>query len=236
MIDEASHEVADDLTDEERAALAEDTPEGAPEAASDGPSESVTESRRDPDPILRVQAPADIEGRIAEVDRFEENVEAAFDEGEITAAEYRRHLRTANDARARAQWEGQKANLAAEMEETARDQRWNREVRSFMGTTGAPIAKSRAAMLAFDEFVKEVTADPAAQHLSDRQQLDKAHKLYLSEMEGVGFGIATVNEDSQNSRHAFAALDRLAEEDPEAYEARIAGMSEADRDAYARFL
>lgn len=221
---------AADATPEEIAALAEDAPETV--AQGDGLSEAVAETRHDPEPLLRAQAPADIEGRIAEVDQFEADVEAAFDEGEITAAEYRRHLRTANDARAKARWAGQKADLAAEMEETARDQRWNREVRSFMGTTGAAIAKSRAAMLAFDEFVKAVTADPATQHLSDRQQLDKAHRLYLAEMEGAGFGIATVSEGSNGSRHDFAALDRLADEDPEAYEAAVAGMSDAEIERY----
>ncbi len=100
-----------------------------------------------------------------------------------------------------------------------------------MRTTSAQIAKSRAAMLAFDEFVKEVTADPQSAGLSDRQQLEKAYKLFLDDIGGGGLSIPARAPDGRSDD--FEALDRLAE--TEAYEEPCAkGFARAERPGFAQ--
>jgi hypothetical protein len=82
-------------------------------------------------------------------------------------------------------WQQRKAELADDMKRQAEDRQWSAAVSDFMAGPGADIAKSRAALVAFDEFVKHVTADPANARLSDRAQLDKAFKLFNADMNSI---------------------------------------------------
>lgn len=159
-------------------------------------------------------------------------------DGEITAAEYRDGLRQAADAREELRWKQRKADLAREFTETAESNAWYSAVDKFMGTTGAGIAKNEAATIAFDQYVKKVTSDPANQKLSDRAQLEKAHKLFVADF-GAAFGGPAHQPAGDGGRGdlgggKYAALDRLAESDPMAYERALAKMSDAEQAEYLR--
>jgi hypothetical protein len=143
------------------------------------------------------------------------------------------------------------------MQRQAEENAWHRDVQEFMTTTAANITKSHAAMVAFDDIVKKVTADPANANISNRAQLEKAYKLYNDEM-AAAFGVKQQDQkpaakseqapapkaqrnipptlarvpaaESENlDGGKFATLDRLAAMDPAAYEAAVAKMSEAER-------
>jgi hypothetical protein len=125
------------------------------------------------------------------------------------------------------------------MDEQAKDGAWYREVDRFLSTTGAAVAKNEMTKTAFDRYVRAVTADPANQHLSDRAQLEKAHKLFVSDFGAASFGAGAHQPASDGARDdmgggRFAALDRLAEADPMAYEQAYAKLSEAEQAAYLR--
>ena len=214
----------------------------------------------EPAPVLRARAPEDADTKLAAIDAEATALETRFDDGDITASEYRKGLAEIEEKRGAIRWEKQKAELAGEMQQQARENAWNQSVRDFMTTDGADIAKSKAKMIAFDEFVKEVTADPKHANLSDRQQLELAHDLFLKDM-GIApkpKGKETQKDDPppKEERPArklppnlgrvpaaqmetpgdgkYAALDRLAQEDPEAYEAEIAKLdAKGELEAYA---
>lgn len=220
-----------ELTAEERAAIAEDEGTSAPAQEPGGASGGQFEAS-EPAPVLRAHVPENADAILAQVAEFEANVERAFDDGDITAAEYRQHLAQASKKRGEVEWAIRKADLAEEMHEQARSRAWEKEVARFMSTTGANIAESRAAMLAFDEFVKSVTADPRHAHLSDRKQLELAHRLYFEDMASAGLP-AGGGHRAGSGGAGFAALDRLAQDDPLAYEAALAGLSDDERERYA---
>lgn len=225
------------LTEEERAALAEDDAP-ALEADKEATAERV-EFRAEPAPILNARAPDNAGAALDRVGAFEDQIERQFYDGEITSAVYRDGLRQAADAREELRWNQRKAELAREFTETAESNAWYSAVDEFMGTTGAGIAKNEAATIAFDQYVKKVTADPANQRLSDRAQLEKAHKLFMADF-GPGFGGAAAHQPAGDGGRGdlgggkFAALDRLAEADPMGYERALAKMSDAEQAEYLR--
>lgn len=266
----------DALTDEERAAIGEEGLEDTEaEAGDEGVEETAKESAAETeaqasetdeaeelaDPILpplRARAPENIEEIITAISSEEDALAQKFDDGDITAREYRDGLNRLNAQRDELNWNKRKADLAREMEDTAKANAWQKEVSDFMTTTAAHITKSHAAMIAFDDVVKKVTSDPANLNLSDRAQLDKAYKIFMNEV-GEAFGIqpqqsqqtkatapapkaarnipptlakvpASDMEDLDGGK--FAALDRLAAADPVAYESAVAKMSEAERAQY----
>lgn len=267
------------LTDEERAALAE--ADGADNDADDAEAKTETDSEakapadgaddadgedgedgeddepaRPTDAPLKAEAPTDAGERLAKITADEESLEAKFEDGEITAREYRDGLRKLNDQREDVKWQQREADLAEKMASQARENAWNREVRDFMTTTGASIAKSEALMTGFDAVVRRVTGDPSNSGMSDRAMLAKAHRLFSEELAAAGIGNtkkdgAPVTGAAKKQRDVppilarvpaadpevldggkYAALERLAESNPIAYEKAVEKLSESEREQY----
>jgi|GEM_PF-3456156 len=238
----------DDATDDDAAqATGETTATSEQDAVTEEQAEQIL-------PPLRAKAPENAEELFNAISAEEDALAQKFDEGDITAKEYRDGLNKLTAQREELNWSARKADLARELEETAKVNAWHKEVQDFMTTRAAHITKSHAQMVAFDEIVKKVTADPANMTLSDRAQLEKAYKIYVAEA-NEALGVvqkaqqppaetpparparnipptlarvpAAEPETIEGSR--FANLDRLAAMDPAAYEAAVAKMSEADR-------
>lgn len=227
-----------------------------PTAQSEEPDQPQDDDIADPIlPPLRAKAPDNVDELITRLSQEEEALAQKFDDGDITAREYRDGINKLNDQRDEIKWATREADLANKMQRQAEENAWHRDVKEFMTSTAANITKSRAAMVAFDEVVKKVTADPANLNLSNRAQLEKAFKLYNDEMTAA-FGVHTPPQpqkpatapqapkaqraipptlarvpasDIENvDGSKFANLDRLAATDPVAYEAAVAKMSDAE--------
>lgn len=270
----------DALTDEERAAIGEEGLEDssteteettdettAAEAAAADESQPAAEEApaEEADPILpplRAQAPDNAAEVMAQLAAEEEALAQKFDDGDITAREYRDGIKKLSAQEDEIRLKQFKAEIADDMKQQAEVNAWHKEVQDFMTTTAAHITKSNAAMVAFDDVVKKVTSDPANLKLSNRAQLDKAYKLFMDDV-NAAFGVqqqkpaetpakaaapkqqrnipptlakvpAAEPESFENSE--FAALDRLAATDPVAYEAAVAKMPEAKRAQYEAVL
>lgn len=245
---------ADETKTEETQAAAESAEQTA---QSDEQDQQHDDDLADPIlPPLRAKAPDNADELMAQLAQEEEALAQKFDDGDITAREYRDSINKLNDQRDEIKWATREANLASKMQRQAEENAWHRDVQEFMTTTAAHITKSHAAMVAFDDIVKKVTADPANANLSNRAQLDKAFKVYNDEM-AAAFGIKQDQKPTAKTEQApapkaqrnipptlarvpaaesenldsgkFANLDRLAAMDPAAYEAAVAKMSEAER-------
>jgi hypothetical protein len=152
-----------------------------------------------------------------------------FEDGDITAAEYRRAMREAADKRDEIKWAKQKADLAADMQEQAESRAWSKAVRDFMSTTGAAI-KSDPMRRTFDRYVRRVTGDAANAHLSDKAQLAKAHRMFTSDMQA---GAAEAADAGGGTGHAdFSAIDRMTDSDPLRAEEALARMSSEEIERY----
>ncbi|RTL88120.1 MAG: hypothetical protein EKK29_05975 [Hyphomicrobiales bacterium] len=257
MTDKLDDKALSHLTPAERELLADDdallepldAKESAPETAHDSASRAdhggdEEELPNDPAPILDTRAPEDLPQRLVALDEQKAELVSRFDDGELTAREYSDALEAIADQRDDVRWQSRRAEFAREQQEQAIEHNWNREVESYMRGPAKDItAKGEAALLAFDAYVKKITADPANARLSDKAQLAKAHKLFLADFDGFGRLPASRSprayepepgSRADHSRDAadFAALDRLAETDPRAYERRISRMSADERQAY----
>lgn len=242
-------EIEDDLTDEERAAIAgedEDEGEAADPAADGGEGEDQGgegESEKDeaavgqdgedePDSqgdeggsIVRAEAaplkyalPADAAERASALEAEETALEAKFEEGELTGAEYRKGLNEIADKRSQLRWEQQRAELAADMTQQAEANAWARDVQDFMRTTGASILASKPLIAAFDHFVREVSGDAAFAGLSNRAQLEKAHELFAADLAKAGVVLPNA-----------AAKPKAAEPEPPSKEAAVKAAAAAVR-------
>lgn len=248
----------DDEEDEEARKAAE---EAAAKKADEEEEEEV-DLRRDPAPLIGTEEPKDIEERLTALAEEKAALVQKFDDGEITAREYSDGLEAISDKRNDIQWEKRKAEIGREAHERAITDAWDRDVAEFMSTTAKKIAeKGEPALLAFDSYVKKVTGDPKNARMSNRAQLEKAHKAFLADFDGFGTApkpnpkekdggdppkpaakkervipptLARVPaadlEDIDEGK--FAALDRLADTDPLAYQKRIARMTPSEREEY----
>ena len=188
------------LTEQERTLSAGDEPE----AASIEHEQPIDELRTATPPIL-IPKPIDNAQEIAaRLAAYEDDLAVKFDDGDITAREYRDGLAQVAAQRDELRWADRKADLAREMRTTAENAAWQREVNDFMTKgPGAKISSSRAAMVAFDEHVKRVTADPTNARLSDRAQLQKAYAAYKRDMAGAGLSMA---DDGLDTAYALGGM------------------------------
>ena len=226
---------------------------GGDDGGGEGPT--VVETPLRAAPVDKAQA------ALQALDDKEGELQAKFDEGDITSGELASGLKEIAKNRGEIEWALRKNELAEEMATQARDNAWNAEVRRFMDGPGKIIGTSESMTIAFDSVVRKVTADPNNQKLSDRQMLERAHKIFTSDIATLGGDKpAAKAEDDKPAKDAgkprrdikapptlanvpsaeiesadggkFAALDRLAETNPIKFEKAFAKLPPAEQQAY----
>lgn len=275
----------DGLTDEERAALAEDDGQdpdaparegveddedeggeddgesaGRDDGADPEPDEEVeADVEREARPILNAQLPDDYESKMAAIQTGKDELIEQFDNGDITAKELQTKLDELNRSERELEAMRIKVEIANEMREQQRQQQWQDEIAAFVKVTHNGIyTRSELAWDALDKAVRITASDPANQKLSGPELLALAHKRVAAELgweeqkpkaeakaepEAKKPAKPKVEipptlakmpaaEMSDTSGNRFAALDRLMERDPIAYEEAVGKLSKADMDAY----
>jgi hypothetical protein len=177
-----------------------------------------------PLPLLHADA-IDAAPMLAQLAAHEDAWTAKFDDGDITAKEFRAGLNAITDRKDAIKWEKQKADLAREMSDGQRHNQWAGAVKDFMSTTGKQVAKSYPAMVALDAAVKKAHADPANRGLSDKAILSKAHRMFRDDLQ-TAFG---PSETSMGGGVDHASLGRLG---PIELEDALLAMTAQERDAY----
>jgi len=272
-------ELDDGLTDEERAALAEedgtdetvseldetgddagDADESAGEAdpaaeaagRDDGaeveakPEDEAAESSLPPAPILVAEAPQDAEARLTEIQTKKDELINQFDDGDITAKEYQQQLDTLAKQQRDIEFAVNKAEMAAEMEKQRKYNEWVGTVNSFLNQNKVYRENPRL-YKALDQEVKDVSATPEAANWDGNQILEQAHKNLVeafnlkptAKSDGGNkpnipptLGKIPAADNNEMGGNRFAALDRLQNTNPIAYEEALAKMPESERDAY----
>lgn len=223
----------------------------AGEEDDEGEEEAVKADPPAP-PLLTAQAPDDADEQLQAIATQKDELVAKFDDGELTAKEYQQEL----DKLARQEREIEqaqfKAQLAQEMSEQQQRNAWLATVNAFLDEN--PAYRQNPLMYkTLDLSVRELAAQEENQGLSGQEILAKAH-AQITEQFGLAAPKAEDKGKPKKSRkpinappslaHVPAAtatemedgrwgkLDRMMESDPEGYEAALAKMSDADRDAY----
>lgn len=256
--DEVNAAAVDTPKEEEGKNAGDDT--GADDAAAAEAAGAVDDENKSepvelvPAPILEAEAPADVAARLDEIKTKKEELAEQFDNGDLTGREYQSQLDALNKDERAIEQSIFKAQLAAEISETQARNAWIATTKSFLDAhpeyTSSPSLYS-----ALNHFVKEIAKDEANNAMTGHEILAEAHRIVKEELGG---GVAKTPapadkkpaaEDKRSeipttlaklpaaeiddtSGNRFAALDRLADSDPLAYEAQLARMSPADRDAY----
>lgn len=232
-------------------AAADDKPAGE-EPAAEQPAGPKAESA----PLLVVQAPADAEAKLAEIATQKSDLRKQYDDGDITFEEYESKKEVLDDQRFEIREAVSKAKLAGEIENQRQANDWKSTVDAFIGENPRyDPAKSESMYKLLDLEVRRVAGTDEFKNRSDsaagREILKKAHENLAKEL---GFDATPKKGDPKTtpkkgnlppSLHSvpaadvsdtdggkYAALDRLAATNPEAYEDALFKMSDAERKAY----
>ncbi|UZV40821.1 hypothetical protein 12Stean4476_00059 [Erwinia phage Stean] len=204
--------------------------------------------------MFRADVPEDIEAQRTALDVRWDDLATKFDDGDITFAEYNKGIRELNTERGKLDRLELKAELAAEANQSRNQEDWTNLCEDFVGENPI-IGKNETMWNAFDVKLRQVTAaTQQAGGTIGRRDLEKAFKL-LQEDLGISAPAPTGEQPQKKGRKTpievpptlgrvpaaqqtdtedgkYAHLDRLAETDPEKYEAALMKMSDAERDAY----
>lgn len=282
------NEIDDGLTEEERAALAEDdtddTTAQAEEGADDGKTvEDVeakagagTDAAADPaataaadagataaepaaadadqpksQPVLIAPLPADAEARLTEIATQKADLLAKFDDGDVTAKEFQQQLDALAKQERQIERQQDRAEIAASMDQQRLTNEWLATCNSFVERNA--IYKDNPRLYkALDAEVRDLAAKPETANWSGQKFLDEAHKALKQAFNLPDAAAASADkpgvkprrelppnlakvpaadvEDTSGNR--YAAMDRLMNSDPLAYEEAVAKMSPSERDAY----
>lgn len=224
------------LSAEELAALAGDddtSVESADDAEIGAQDDSDAGQDNTYQPLLQVREIPQAREALSALNDHEADLQAKFVEGDITSGELTAGLRDVQKHRNEIEWQMRKNELAQDMERTHEDAKWVSAVKSFMSREGAAIAKNEGLSIAFDQVVRKVTADASNVGLSFRKQLEKAHELFKDDIARAGVSLDDDAGYSMASGNAnFTALDRLAESNPQKFEAAFAKLSAAQQQSY----
>ena len=248
---EGSEDDAAAAAEAEAKAKADADAAAAAAGRDDGAAEGTTppETALPDAPILVAEAPTDAAERLAEIATKKNDLISQFDDGDITAKEYQQELDKLAKQERDIEFAVNKAQMAADMEKQRKYNEWLATVNGFLNEHKFYKENPRL-YRALDQEVKDVSATPEAANWDGNQILKKAHDNLT-----VAFNLqpagksdtptpvpkptippslakipAADNNDMGGGK--YAALDRLANTNPIAYEEAIAKMSDADRDAY----
>lgn len=221
-----------------------------------GEVEGQTNQRPHPAPILTADGPDDADERLAEIASEKEKLIERFDDGELTAKEYQIELDKLAKQEREIEQAVFKANIAREMAEQQARNEWMATVNRFLDAHPA-YRSSKLMYQTLDAAVRELAAQPENEKLTGDEILSRAHSRIMEEFglkeenpaKGGGKPAGTKREkqridvpptlakvpasDMTEMEHGrWAKLDRLMETDPERYEAELAKLTDADREAY----
>lgn len=245
----SSEQEAKKADDAEAATSAEQAPA---DAAADADAAKPQAQERKPRPVFEApDVPADVDDQIAAAKLAKIKLAEKFDEGEITAVEYAKQTEELNDFQRELENKRFKAQLAAESQQSRELDSWEETCSDFL-SAHPEISKSKLRYDSFDYAVRLVTGDQANAALTGAKQLEKAYQTWVTELgiqvdqtaqsgakpdprkpkvvPNIGSLPAAQANDTDDGK--FAYLDRLADSDPLKYEATLAKLSDADREAY----
>lgn len=219
---------------------------------------TVDAPRVQPVPLIRAEVPADIEAQKTAIETQRDEIAQKFEDGDMTAREFQAENRKLDKQDNDLDWLVRKADLSAETTQAQTEAAWYKSASDFLADH-PEIMKNELVYNAFDAVVRKVTADKANHGLSDRKQLEKAHAEWAEAL-GItatppakdatkdvaakaaaakgkrdlppNLGTVPAATASETDDGRYAALDRLIETDPLAYEEALAKMSPAESDAY----
>lgn len=217
-----------------------------------------------PQPVFKPVATEELKAKYDDIDKREEELIEKFEEGELTTREYNAQLRELNKERGDLDWQQRKDELNRESVEQQIERQWQADVKAFaerhpeiyaseedfkaLDILVQSITKAKAEQgLRYGEADLErayrIWADergiappkPASenpkQEQADQQQPKQQQKA-LDIPPTLAKVPAAAPEDTDDGK--FAALDRLADSDPQKYQETIARMSADEYDAYTR--
>lgn len=238
----------------EAAALAEPAAEAEPAQEATPTAEAEPEPAAPAaQPILVAQVPQDAEARLAEIATQKEELLTKFDDGEITGREFQKQLDVLAKAEREIEFDVREAKLAEKLENQRLANDWNATCSAFVERN--PAYKEMPWLYReLDAKVREIASKPETVNWPGQKFLDEAHKQLKEQYKfpdsttpaakppvqapakdrNLPPNLAKVPaadiEDTGGNR--FAVLDRMASQDPLAYEEALARMPDAERNAY----
>lgn len=233
-------------------------PEGAQAAQAPVPGDQRPPAIEIPDVSAAEKVIADLDAKI-------DAISAAYDDGEITAAEMRERTKALVAEQAQAQMHIEKARSSVEAAYQKLRQDFFDAQEAYY-KEGAADLMSQEHLEAWNRHLESVTGNPAYRDLTLRQWIEVAHRRYAREYEEIHGKplpipvqtatqakakleartdprpeplqtLAAVNGDTSDAiRDSRAAqLDKIAQEDPIKAESMLDGMSPDELDNYLRY-
>lgn len=235
---------ADPDEDEQAAADAAKADDAAAQQEPPAKQEAAPPPKPSPSPTPHYDVPADAKEQLTQFDSQLDEIAQKFDDGELTAVEMRQQQREIERQRDDLKERMLKASVAVD---NAKAKWFQADVPVWLGQH-TEYQPGTLRMRLLNDVVKELQAE--SDNPFDPGILDRAHARIQQEMGQVApkqhdpapkpqrqippslahVPASDISETEDNGR--FAHLDRLAEKDPIAYEAEIAKMSDAEREAY----
>lgn len=216
-----------------------------------------------PQPVFKPVATEELKTKYDDIDKREEELIEKFEEGELTTREYNAQLRALNKERGDLDWLQRKDELNRESVEQLVMRQWNADINAFLPdhpeiseneenwnsfdvvlrqVTAVRMAEGKPYGTPELERAYRIWADergiaptkPAKEEPKQEQaaqQQPKQQQKALDIPPTLAKVPAAAPEDTDDGK--FAALDRLAESDPQKYQETIARMSADEYDAYS---
>ncbi|MND20866.1 hypothetical protein D3C76_47960 [compost metagenome] len=228
------------------------------DAAGADEQEAAQDDER-PVPQLKVNPVEDVEAKLADIDKREDDISQKFEDGDLTTSEYRAELRKLERERGGIERQQLEADLARNMNEAQATARWEENVKLFLADH-PEISKSELRWGAFDTVVRKVTAETMKDGKNPGMaDLKKAYRQWADDLgieapkpkaeqkaeaktdtksekpkREIPPSLAKVPsaEISDTDDGKWAYLDRLIDTEPLKFEAALGKLSEADQDAY----
>lgn len=216
-----------------------------------------------PQPVFKPVATEELKAKYDDLDKRENELIEKFEEGELTTREYNAQLRDINKERGDLDWQQRKDELNRESVEQQVERQWVTDVKAFLPNhpaiseseenwqsfdkvlrlvTAARQAEGkpygtpeleRAYRIWSDEQGIKAPAPAKEEAKQDQQpaQQQKQQPKPLDIPPSLAKVPAAAPEDTDDGK--FAALDRLADSDPQKYQESIARMSADEYAAYS---
>lgn len=232
------------------AAAADDQSAAATTTDTAAAAEDAAETQPQPAPILVASPVEEANTRLTAIQGEKDALLDKFDNGDLTAREYQKQVDALGKEERGLERQIYEAELANKLEGQRLQNEWVTTCNNFIADNA--IYKDNPRLYkALDAEVRELANDPKTATWTGQKFLEEAHKNLSEAFNLPSAKKATAKIDTANKRELppnlskvpsaeiedtsggrFAVLDRMATNDPLAYEEALAKMPEAERNAY----
>lgn len=158
-----------------------DNDDDAGDSGDDPKTDEKPKPQRKPTPLIQAEEITDYDDQVKDIKDQKRELAQKFDDGELSTVEYQEQLDALQEKQFELRLKHDRAELSKQTSQAQELEQWNNDCMDFL-EQHSEITASQLKTSSFNEVVKWVTSQEAAQGMTNQEQLAKSYEIWCEQL------------------------------------------------------